>query len=95
MIALDAGTLPFTRVTDGVWPPRLRAILIDGIERAFPDAQVGGTRLVLTQSTYLLQTWIDALEAYEIAQALAAQHPAPPGRQAFLDRLGAEIVESE
>src|SRR5205823_2405708 len=27
----------------------------------FPDNQTGSTRLVLTQSAYLMQTWIDAL----------------------------------
>ena len=43
-------------------PARARVILIDDIDLAFPDAQTGGTRLVLTQSTYLLQKWIDRLD---------------------------------
>jgi tetratricopeptide (TPR) repeat protein len=42
-------------------PPSPRVVLLHDLERAFPDAQVGGTRLVLTQSTYVLQTWIDRL----------------------------------
>ena len=37
-------------------------IVARGIERAFPDAQTGGTRLVLTQSTYQLQRWLDLAE---------------------------------
>ena len=41
---------------------RRASLVIDEIERAFPDAQSGGTRLVLTQSTYLLQKWIDRLD---------------------------------
>ena len=36
--------------------------MLDDIERAFPDAQANGVRLVLTQSTYLLQAWIDRLD---------------------------------
>src|SRR6185295_7897044 len=60
-LVLDAATLPFTRVTEIALPPAPRTILIEGIERAFPDNQTRGTRLVLTQSTYLLQTWLDAL----------------------------------
>ncbi len=58
---LDSGTLPFVRAGDVVRPPSPRAVLLHDIECAFPNAQVGGTRLVLTQSTYLLQTWIDRL----------------------------------
>jgi tetratricopeptide (TPR) repeat protein len=60
-IALDAGTLPFTRVAEVIRPPSPLVVSIDDIDRAFPNAQVGGTRLVLTQSTYLVQKWIDAL----------------------------------
>jgi tetratricopeptide (TPR) repeat protein len=60
-IALDAGTLPFTRVAEVVRPPSPLVVFIDDLERAFPNAQVGGTRLVLTQSMYLVQKWIDAL----------------------------------
>src|SRR5262249_51121024 len=57
---LDAATLPFR---DLELPPSPRTILIEGIERAFPDFQIGSTRLVLTQSTYLMQKCIDAVAA--------------------------------
>ena len=60
-IVLDSGTLPFVRAGDVVLPPSPRVVLVHDIERAFPDAQAGGVRLVLTQSTYLVQHWIDRL----------------------------------
>jgi len=41
--------------------PPSHVIFVEGIERAFPDRQVGGTRLVLTQSTYIVQKWLDAI----------------------------------
>jgi tetratricopeptide (TPR) repeat protein len=63
VVVLDAATLPFVRVSTERWPPPPRVVLIDDIERAFPDNQTGSTRLVLTQSVYLLQKWIDALGA--------------------------------
>jgi tetratricopeptide (TPR) repeat protein len=58
---IDTETLPFTRARDVELPPPPRVLLLHDVECAFPIAQVGGTRLVLTQSTYLLQTWIDRL----------------------------------
>jgi tetratricopeptide (TPR) repeat protein len=61
-LTLDARTLPFTLTSAIDLPPPPRAILIDEVDQAFPDRQVGGTRLVLTQSTYLLQKWIDRLD---------------------------------
>jgi tetratricopeptide (TPR) repeat protein len=70
-LIVDAGTLPFTRVGDVVWPPHPRAVVIENIEQAFPDAQAGGTRLVLTQSTYLLQKWVDLLDEGELIVATA------------------------
>jgi tetratricopeptide (TPR) repeat protein len=60
--ALDARALPFLRAEDMAIPPAPRVILIDDVHLAFPDAQTGGTRLVLTQSTYLLQKWVDRLD---------------------------------
>jgi tetratricopeptide (TPR) repeat protein len=68
---LDAATLPFVRVSDVELPPPPRALVINDIERAFPDAQSGATRLVLTQSTYLLQTWIDRLAEDDVIVATA------------------------
>jgi tetratricopeptide (TPR) repeat protein len=62
VLVLDAGTLPFMRVNGITLPPPPRAVVIDEIDRAFPDHQLGGTRLVLTQSTYLLQKWVDLLD---------------------------------
>ena len=41
---------------------RPRLIRLDDIEGAFPNAQTGGIKLVLTQSTYLLQRWVDTLD---------------------------------
>ena len=35
------------------------------------------------------------LEAYEVAHALIARHPALEPHRPFLDRLGAEIAKSE
>ena len=62
MLALDAGTLPFLRADDVALPPAPRVLLLDDADRAFPDAQAGGTRLVLTQSIYVLQKWVDRLD---------------------------------
>ena len=68
-------------------------LVIDDIERAFPDAQAGGTRLVLTQSTYLLQKWIDRLDEGDrivaTADRAALERCAPEAFQARgpLERL--------
>ena len=62
VVRLDARTLPFMRVDAVVLSPPPRTVVIDGISAAFPDCQQGGTRLVLTQATYLLQKWIDRLD---------------------------------
>ncbi|HEY1912137.1 MAG TPA: tetratricopeptide repeat protein [Vicinamibacterales bacterium] len=63
VVALDAPTLPFVRPSDLSLPESTpRTFLLDEIDRAFPDAQSPETRLVLTQSTYLLQAWIDAID---------------------------------
>jgi tetratricopeptide (TPR) repeat protein len=58
---LDPATLPFIRPRDTALPAAPCVILIHDIDRAFVDRQRPGTRLVLTQSTYLLQAWLDAL----------------------------------
>ena len=62
VFALDAGTLPFLRPEEITLPPPPRLILIADLEHAFPDAQAGGARLVLTQSIYVLQKWVDRLD---------------------------------
>ena len=61
-LTLDAQTLPFILSALSQRPAARPCVLrIDDLERAFPDAQAGGTRLVLTESTYLLQKWVDLL----------------------------------
>jgi tetratricopeptide (TPR) repeat protein len=70
-LIVDAGTLPFVRVRDLDWPPPPRVVIIEEIERASPDSQSGGTRIVLTQSTYLLQTLIDRLDEHDLIVATA------------------------
>jgi tetratricopeptide (TPR) repeat protein len=71
VVLLDSGTLPFVRAGDVVLPPSPRVVLLHDVECAFPNAQLGGTRLVLTQSTYLLQTWIDRLSESDCIIATA------------------------
>jgi tetratricopeptide (TPR) repeat protein len=64
IVTLDAATLPFIRWTRAMLPPSApRIIAIDDFERACPDRQARGARLVLTQSTYLLQALLDPLES--------------------------------
>ena len=61
-IHLDPATLPRVRPDRAELPlaqPRL--VRIDDVERAFPAAAPSGTRVILTQSTYTLQKWIDVL----------------------------------
>ena len=67
-LALDAARLPFTgpgRLTRAN-PARAdrpsRLVLLHDAHRAFPNRQVLGTRLILTQSTYLLQKLLDELD---------------------------------
>lgn len=59
-LSIDARSLPFVRPVSALLPaaqPRL--LRFDDIHLAFPNCQASGTRLVLTQSTYTLQKWID------------------------------------
>jgi len=39
-------------------------VLLRGLGRAFPSGQAGSTRLILTQSTYQLQRWLDWLDLH-------------------------------
>jgi tetratricopeptide (TPR) repeat protein len=84
-VVLDAATLPFLRAAEVELRSSPRTIVIDAVERAFPDHQAGGTRLVLTQSTYLLQTWIDRLQPGDqivaTADRAALEHCAPEALQ--------------
>ena len=68
---VDTRTLPFVRAGSLSLPPAPRALLLPDVHLAFPDAQTGGTRLVLTQSTYLLQKWIDRLDEGDVIVATA------------------------
>jgi len=70
-IAIDSETLPFVRARDLAFSPPPRVVFIEDLDRAFPDCQSCGTRLVLTQSTYLLQTWIDRLDEGDLIVATA------------------------
>jgi tetratricopeptide (TPR) repeat protein len=81
-VVLDALTLPFTRVDRTILggagsqpaePPRI--VRIDDIELAFPDHQTGGVRLVLTQSTYVLQRLLDLLHPDDLVVATGARAP--------------------
>jgi tetratricopeptide (TPR) repeat protein len=61
-VALDAAALPFIRLTEAMLPRHTpRVIVIGDIDRACPNAQAGGARLVLTQSTYVVQKLVDLL----------------------------------
>jgi Flp pilus assembly protein TadD len=60
--ALDAASLPILRPTRAMLPvaePRL--LRIDDLERAFSVDASSSLRLIVTQSTYTLQKWIDVL----------------------------------
>jgi tetratricopeptide (TPR) repeat protein len=82
-----AGSWPFRRhVTPSApTPPRIRLL---GLHRAFPAGQTSGTRLVLTQSTYQLQRWLDWLEANPTVIVLGDCSAASPAlaREAFAQR---------
>lgn len=58
VIAIDAAQLPFIRPSGDFSGA---TVCVSELDRAFPNHQAGGTRLVLTQSTYTLQKWIDAV----------------------------------
>lgn len=70
-VSLDAAGLPFSGPTGIVLPHGARLLRIDDLELAFPDRQVAGTRLVLTQSTYLIQALLDALRDDDVIVATA------------------------
>ena len=59
--ALPCPDWPFTRTIAPSRVPDSSAILIEDLDLAFPAGQAAGTRLVLTQSTYQLQRWLDCV----------------------------------
>jgi tetratricopeptide (TPR) repeat protein len=70
-VVLDAASLPFVRLGQLELPPAPRLVRVDDVELAFPDHQTGGVRLVLTQSTYLLQKLVDRLTSGDVVIATA------------------------
>jgi tetratricopeptide (TPR) repeat protein len=63
--AVPAATWPFIRaVLPADLPPQPVTIRIPDLHLAFPTGQISGTRLVLTQSTYQVQRWLDWLDAH-------------------------------
>jgi tetratricopeptide (TPR) repeat protein len=63
----DHGTAgwPFRRNVARHVPANADLIIAPDVHEAFPAGQAGGTRLVLTQSTYQLQRWLDWLDAHD------------------------------
>jgi tetratricopeptide (TPR) repeat protein len=61
----DRGTAawPFRRHAAAHVPPDADLVFVRDLQDAFPAGQSGSTRLVLTQSSYQLQRWIDWLPA--------------------------------
>jgi len=72
VVVIPGYVLPFTRVSESDLPAvRPRLIRIEEVNEAFPDAQADGHRLVLTQSNYLLQKWIEVLRPEDCIVATA------------------------
>jgi tetratricopeptide (TPR) repeat protein len=59
VVQLPALQLPFVRPEARRLPDGPLLVRVDDLDLAFPNKQKRGTRLVLTQSTYLVQKWID------------------------------------
>ena len=72
IVVLDAAALPFMRPAASRLPvARPRLLRLAELHQAFPNAQTSGTRLVLTQSVYLVQKWLDAIEQRDLIVATA------------------------
>ena len=71
-----AANWPFLRRLENLAPASGPIVFVTrNLDMAFPDAQSGGTRLVLTQSTYQLQRWLDWIDARgDIALVADARH---------------------
>jgi tetratricopeptide (TPR) repeat protein len=77
----DASEWPFRRhITPPPPAAPAAAVHITNLHLAFPSAQVAGTRLVLTQSTYQLQRWLD-WEARHPGVTVTADASGPALRQ--------------
>jgi len=89
IIDLAALTLPFVRPDRTRLPvARPRVVSVQDLERAFPNQQAAGTRLVLTQSTYLLQKWIEVLDAGDVIIATAGRSGLETGAPEAFERRG-------
>src|SRR5215218_6579201 len=70
--AVPASQWPFTRtILPALDANATAVVLIEDLHFAFPAGQTPGTRLVLTQSTYQLQRWIDWLDQHPHASVVA------------------------
>jgi tetratricopeptide (TPR) repeat protein len=67
----DPQRWPFVRHLDVPSSTAPILIVARGLDAAFPDAQSDGTRLVLTQSTYVMQRWVDWIDAHGAAALVA------------------------
>lgn len=67
----SAPTWPFRRHVVPASPPAAGVIWIRDLHLAFPSGQAAGTRLVLTQSTYQLQRWLDWLDGHPDVRVVA------------------------
>ena len=89
IVALDAATLPFVRPTLALLPASVpRVLRIDDIELAFPNEQRAGTRLILTQSTYTMQAWLDLLGDDDVIVATADREALMRGAAEAFARRG-------
>ncbi len=89
IVALDAATLPFLRPKPTLLPASVpRVLRIDAIELAFPNEQSAGTRLILTQSTYTVQTWLDLIDAGDVIVATADRAALERGAAEAFSRRG-------
>lgn len=86
VLALTEGRAVDVQDTAASWPFRRTvtpsdtpgAIVIPALHHAFPAGQSGGTRLVLTQSTFQLQKWLDWLRANPESVVVGDLRDAPP-----------------
>ena len=94
---------PFTHplVAADTWPAGALVLWTPDLHEAFANAQGNATRLVTTQPTYLLQLWIDAMQArggvtfVATADGRALQEHAQEALDARGPWRGVAIVEAE
>jgi tetratricopeptide (TPR) repeat protein len=89
-VELRAAAMPF----DGSFWTDLptvgpRVLLMPDLHLAFPNNQRTGTRLVLTQATYLLQKWLDRLAPGDLIVATADRAALAEGASEAFERRGA------